>query len=91
MGFDDLHQQAGSVENADAMSKTSMGGTRIDQFGKSELLDPTKPLERARLYHFPQAMLELIGPELNQVVQRIAYSLGLWCFHGLYMRCAAGA
>ena len=49
----DPHQLASHVENANAVSKSSVRSSREDKLGEPELSDSSQPLELRRLNDFP--------------------------------------
>jgi hypothetical protein len=55
-----------------------MGGAWKDELGETQLANPAKALEGRRLNDLPHRVLELIGAEFDQIVNRVANALGLW-------------
>src|SRR5262249_28445471 len=75
--LDHHHETPRRVKNPDTMRKPGVGRSRVHQVREAELLHPPKPLERTGFEHAPERILELVGPELDQVVQWIADALTL--------------
>ena len=58
------------------MGESCMGRTGENQFGKAELPDAPKALEGLGLDDLPQRLLEWLGIKLDQVMERVANTLG---------------
>jgi hypothetical protein len=77
IALDHLHQLTCDVKYAKAVDEARMRCARENEFRKPKLPNPAQPLERRRLDHTPERLLELISVELDQIMKRIPDPLGL--------------
>ncbi len=65
VALDNSHQVARGVKYADAVREAGVRSTWINKLRKTNLLNPTKPLERPSANELPDDVFELISSELN--------------------------
>jgi hypothetical protein len=75
-----LHQSTSGMEYADAVCKSRMRRSGIDEVREAKLLHASQPLKRARLHHAPKHVFQLHGGGVE--------SMRLWS--GSRIRCGLG-
>lgn len=75
MPANDPYELPRHEEHAEAVGEARVRRAREDEFREAELPDPAKPPEGWRLDDAPKHLLELVGAEFDQIVDRAADAL----------------